>query len=451
MKRDHNNRYFQMGINGLLVVCGGIFFYYLLFHSDNFVLSIKNLFKMMTPIIAGFVIAFILNPIMIFIENRIIIKLLKKCKNFKIDYDSRKFRRIIRFISTFVTICLFLLLLYGLIIMVVPQIILNVQNITDRIPYYFFNISNYYNKLLIQYPNIESVINKYWVDIYNWFYDTLRPAVENIISSLSTSLLGSIITIFKSLLNFIIGIIISIYLLIDKEKFLAQCKKCIYAFMSESKANNFLNNLRYTNKIFGGFLSGKVIDSFIIGVICYFCMSILKLPYPALISVIVGITNIIPYFGPFIGAIPSAFIVLLVNPKKCIIFLIFVLVLQQFDGNILGPKILGDSTGLNSFWIIFAITVFSGLFGLIGMFIGVPVFAVMYSAVRTLVDERLTKKNMPSNTEYYKQSDFYFDESSHIINDGGSFKFTKDTFENITPVITDDEKERRNNKGKNKQ
>lgn len=454
MKYNKENRYFQIGINGLIIICGGIFFYYLLFHLEKFTGVLKYILSILTPIITGFVIAYVLNPIMIFIENKIIYNIFKKSS--KINKNNKKVSRIIRFITTFFTVILFLLLLYGLVIMVVPQIIMNIQNIIDKVPLYSRNITSYYNNMLKQYPYIDAMLTNYWSDITNWFVVKGRPAIEGMISKTSTTLLGSIINIFKSLLNFIIGIIISIYLLLDKEKFMAQSKKCIYAFMKEEKANNFLNNLRYSNKIFGGFLSGKVVDSCIIGFICYICMIIFKFPYPALLSLIIGITNIIPYFGPFIGAIPTAFIVLLVQPRRFLIFVIFILILQQFDGNILGPKILGESTGLSSFWVIFSITIFSGLFGIIGMFIGVPVFAVIYSAFRTFVDERLVKKNMPASTAYYQVSDFYYDEEGHMINDGGSFKFTKDTFENITPVISDDEKQRRstkvdelNNKDKN--
>lgn len=439
-KPDKDNRYFQNGINGLLVVCGGIFFYYILFHSDKLSNLISSFFAVLTPFIIGFAIAYIFNPVMKFIEEKLLYKFIKSNKLF--STESRTTKKVFRLISTFLAIIIFLAMIYSLIIMLVPQIISNIQNIIDRLPEYFLRASDYYNDLLRKYPKVDSLVTSYFADMSNWFNTKLIPNLETIISTASGSILGSIITIFKSLINFIIGVIISIYLLIDKEKFQAQSKKIIYALYEEEHANNFINNIRYANKIFGGFFTGKVVDSIIIGIICYICMLILKLPYAALISMVVGVTNIIPYFGPFIGAIPSAFILLLVSPKKCLVFLIFVLVLQQFDGNILGPKILGDSTGLNSFWVIFSITVFSGFFGLIGMFIGVPVFAVIYAAIRTFIDERLLKKNMPVATAYYKESDFKIseDESNY---DGGSFRFAKETFDNIKPVISDDEKKRR--------
>lgn len=423
MNKNNNNRYFQIGINGLLVVVGGLLFYYIIFYTDRLSSLISSIIKILTPFIAGFVLSFVLNPIMDFVENKILFRILKNFK--RINLDNRKPKKIVRLISAFLTLIIFLGLVYSLIISVVPQIVINIQNIIERIPEYFLNIKDYYNNMLVEYPRVESILNHYWVDMADWFYETGIPAIENIISKSSTSILGSVLIVFKSLLNFVIGIIISLYLLIDKELFLAQAKKVIYAYLKEEKANVFLNNFRYTYKIFSGFLTGKVIDSIIIGIICYFCMLIFKFPYPALISVVVGVTNIIPYFGPFIGAIPSAFIVLLVNPKKCLFFLLFILVLQQFDGNIVGPKILGESTGLSSFWVIFAITIFGGIFGFVGMFIGVPTFAVIYACFRSIITNRLEKKNMPTSTSYYIREDYNSNEEDSSDYSGKDVRFNK--------------------------
>lgn len=443
-----NDRYFKFGINGLLIICGGIFFYYLLFHSDKFYGLIGTIMSVMTPIIAGLVLAYILNPLMVFFENRVFSPLWNKIKRKKITYKKEKI--VIRLISTFITLLFFIAAIYALVISLVPQIIVNIQSIINRVPVYFMNINDYYASILKENPRLGAMVEQYNIDLSTWFYDKVLPVLEEFIGKTSTSLIGSIISIFKSVLNFIVGMIISIYLLIDKEKFLAQSKKVIYSLFNEEKANNYINNLRYSNKIFGGFVVGKVIDSIIIGILCYIGMLILKLPYPVLISVIVGVTNFIPYFGPFIGAIPSAFIILMVDPKKCIIFLIFVLILQQFDGNILGPKILGNSTGLNSFWVIFSITIFSGFFGVVGMFIGVPLFAVIYAAFRTFINQRLEHKNLPVNTSYYLDSDIsHEDESSNINNDGISFRFAKKTFEKVIPEFFEDILDSKNKKEEN--
>ena len=438
--KNNNNFYFKLGVNGLLIVCGGIFFYYILFHSDKLSALINSFMKMMTPIIAGLVIAYILNPLMRFFENKVFFPLWKKIRPKK-DHTYKNEAKVIRVISAFLTLIIFIAIIYALVLLLVPQLVVNIQSILSRIPVYLLNVNDYYANVLIKYPKLEALLTQYSIDMSKLFYDKVLPYFEQIISKTSTSLVGSIISIFKSVLNFIIGIIISMYLLIDKEKFIAQSKKVLYAFLKRERANNFINNLRYSDKIFGGFITGKVIDSLIIGIICYIGMLIMKMPYATLISVLVGTTNIIPYFGPFIGAIPSAFIILMIDPKKCLIFLIFVLILQQFDGNILGPKILGDSTGLDSFWIIFAITVFSGLFGIPGMFMGVPVFAVIYAAVRTLINKRLEIKHMPVETAYYKENDFIPEEDG-VVNSGQSFRFVQKTFDKVKKETYEDDLER---------
>ncbi len=444
MKNSDNNKnyYFKMGVNGLLTVCGGILFYYILFHYDRLSALISTFFSILTPLISGLIIAYILNPVMRFLETKVFSPLWNKLKPKKGHTYAKEFI-VIRILCAFLTLILFIMVIYLLVISVVPQLITNLQSILGRVPVYLLNLDEYYSSVLTKYPNLESLLTQYSIDMSQWFYNKILPYFEELISKSSTSLLGSIITVFKSLLNFIIGIIISLHLLIDKERFIAQSKKVIYAFLKQERANNFINNLRYSDKIFGGFISAKVVDSIIIGILCYIGMLILKLPYPVLIAVVVGITNVIPYFGPFIGAIPSAFFILMIDPKKCLIFLIFVLALQQFDGNILGPKILGDSTGLNSFWVIFSITVFSGLFGWVGMFIGVPLFAVIYAAFKTVVNKRLEIKHMPIETGYYVKSDFSY-ENDGDGNSGNSFRFAQKTFAKVTKETFEEDQDRAN-------
>ena len=431
MKSSNNhNFYFKIGLNGLLIVCGGIFFYYMLFHTDELSMVVTRFLSILTPFIAGLIIAYILNPVMRFLEKKIAYPLWNKLKRKK-DHVYSKEAFVIRIICASLTLILFILVIYLLIIALLPNLITNIKSIVRIVPIYLMNVNDYYSSVLIKYPNLENLFQQYSIDMSKLFYNKVLPFLEDFISKSSTSLLGSIISIFKSLLNFIIGIIISLHLLVGKEKFCAQSKKVLYAFLKRERANNFINNLRYSDKIFGGFISGKVIDSIIIGILCYIGMLILNLPYPVLIAVVVGVTNVIPYFGPFIGAIPSAFFILMSDPKKCLIFLIFVLLLQQFDGNVLGPKILGDSTGLNSFWVIFAITVFSGLIGFVGMFIGVPLFAVIYAAFRTLINTRLEIKHMPVETQYYVDNDFTPEEDG-VTNTGKSFRFVQKTFDKVT-------------------
>ena len=229
-----------------------------------------------------------------------------------------------------------------------------------------------------------------------------------------TQLTVGMIQMVREVFNFIIGIIVSIYVLFSKEKFQKQTKKLIYAVFRPGQANMILQIGGKSNEIFGGFIIGKIIDSLIIGVICFIGLSILNMPYTMLVSVIVGVTNVIPFFGPYIGAIPSTILIALEDPMKGVYFLIFILVLQQFDGNILGPKILGNSTGLSAFWVVTSILLGGGLFGFVGMVMGVPTFAVIYYIVDMILDNKLKKKKLPVRSDSYDEWS-YVDSSGEYI------------------------------------
>ena len=222
---------------------------------------------------------------------------------------------------------------------------------------------------------------------------------------------NSIFGTLKFLYNLIIGYIIAIYILVDKEKFKAQSKKLLYTLFDYDRINIILENTRYTDKVFGGFFAGKLLDSLIIGIICFICMIIMGMPYSLIVSVIVGVTNIIPYFGPFIGAIPSAFLIFLVDPGKCLMFIVFIFVLQQIDGNIIGPNIFGSKTGLSSFWVLFSLLIFGGLFGMVGMLLGVPLFSILYSFINGVLKRRLKEKKLPEDSKDYEKL-LYIDEKT---------------------------------------
>ena len=207
---------------------------------------------------------------------------------------------------------------------------------------------------------------------------------------------------------------ISIYVLFSKETFAGQGKKITFALFNTKTANQIIKDTRFISDTFIGFISGKIIDSIIIGFICFAGTSILKMPYALLISVIVGVTNVIPFFGPYLGAIPSTILILMVNPVKCIYFILFILVLQQLDGNFIGPKILGQSTGLSGFWVIFSITIFGGIMGVPGMIIGVPFFAVLYAMIKRLTNRLLLKRGLPSETNKYMNVDYIQDKDVFV-------------------------------------
>lgn len=425
--KKYDKKYFHWGLTLFLVLSALILLYYVIFNSQNFADVKSAVIRVLLPVIDGLVIAYILSPMQNVLEQKVIGPLLQKKKK-----PFRKQKRIVRIICTTLTILIFVAILFIVILLIVPQVLDSLEIIISRIPRYMDRMDGMITDLLKQYPDISELTVIYWPQIEDWLMTKILPTTSSMISSFSSGLVGGVVNFVRSLLHFIIGIILSIYLLFNKELFCAQAKKIIYAFLKEEKANNLINNVRFANRTFGGFISGKIIDSIMIGVICFIGMTILKIPYSLLISVIVGVTNVIPYFGPFLGAIPSVLILLMVSPMKALIFLIWVLILQQFDGNVLGPKILGQSTGLSGFWVIFSITVFGGFFGVFGMFIGVPLFAVIYAAIRTAVNERLIKKELPSDTLYYETSDYHSDEDeANKGNSGLEFKYAKKAFSHL--------------------
>lgn len=349
------------------------------------------------PIIDGFVLAYLMTPILNKIEKRIIKPLYVKAK---VPLTPKNKRRM-RGLSILVTIVLILVVLYEFFGLIIPEVVRSIQSIIFQFPIYVNNLSNWAMGLLNNNPDLENVvdslIDQYSSKILDYVNSNLLPYINDVLKTLSSSVIG----VLKAMWNFVIGFIISIYVLGSKEKFAGQAKKIAYAVFDRKLGNEVVTNFRFIHSTFIGFIGGKIVDSIIIGVICFICTTIIGTPYAILVSVIIGVTNIIPFFGPWIGGIPSALLVLMVDPMHALYFVILIMIIQQFDGNILGPKILGDSTGLSGFWVIFAITIFGGLFGVLGMVVGVPIFAVFYAGVKASVNRSLMKKNLPTELGPY--------------------------------------------------
>ncbi|MBQ2596411.1 MAG: AI-2E family transporter, partial [Oscillospiraceae bacterium] len=297
------------------------------------------------------------------------------------------------------------LILVALIYLILPQVLSSIQTLVSNSNTYANNLSNWLENLLRDYPSIEEYLSGQLSNINanlgNWLETKILPRLGSIVTSVTSGVYGVALSIY----NLVIGIIVSIYLLSDKEGFLAATKRLSYTVFSVEAAEKMRQGLRFLDRTFMGFLNGKLLDSLIIGIICYIVCSVLRMPYTLLVSVMVGVTNIIPFFGPLIGAVPSALIILMVDPVKCLIFVIFVVVLQQVDGNIIGPKILGNTTGINGFWVMFSIIVGAGLFGFWGMLLGVPVFVVIYTFIDKLLKQRLEREDLPSEVDEYKGID----------------------------------------------
>ena len=393
------NRYFLLGLTIFLAGAALIGVYYVLFHSSKLASIFHFVSNMLMPIVYGFVLAYVMIPTLNFLEGKVVVPIAQKMK---IDTIARK--NGIRAVSVTVTACVSILVIYLFIYMFVSQIIPSIQDIIENFDTYTSNGVAYVNNLFEDNPNLREFFNnaikKYSVELEVWLNNTLLPKVSTILMSVSLS----VISILGFLWDFVLGFIISIYILYSKDVFAGQAKKISYGLFAKETANGLLQDVRFVHKTFTGFLTGKVIDSFIIGIICFVGTCILRTPYAALVSVIIGVTNIIPFFGPFLGAIPCSILIFVVTPMQplnTVYFVIFIFLLQQFDGNILGPKILGDSTGLGSFWVIFAITIFGGLMGVPGMIIGVPTFAVIFAMIRRYINKRLERKGLPIDREDY--------------------------------------------------
>ena len=397
MKFKFDKKYLHWGITAFLVIAASILFFYILFHGSNLSSGISSFVSIAMPIIDGFVLAYLMTPILNKIEKCIIKPLYIKAKLPLTPKNKRRMRGL----SILVTIVLVLIVLYEFFGLIIPEVVRSIQSIIFQFPIYINNLSNWAMGLMKNNPDLEQVVNslidQYSSKILDYVNSNLLPYIQGMIMTLSSSVIG----VFKAMWNFVIGFIISIYVLGSKEKFAGQAKKIAYALFDRKAGNEIIASFRFIHITFIGFIGGKIVDSIIIGIICFVCTTIIGTPYAILVSVIIGVTNLIPFFGPWIGGIPSALLVLMVNPMQALYFIILILVIQQFDGNILGPKILGDSTGLSGFWVIFAITIFGGLFGVLGMVVGVPIFAVFYAAVKASVNRMLTKKNLPTDIKPY--------------------------------------------------
>lgn len=385
MKLYTNKRYNTIALYAVLVIAINVLIVVAVFKFGTILQILSALIRVLMPLIWGLVIAFLMNPIMVRLENLFANKIAKN--------PVRK--KTLRFASVTISAIVFLGIVSGIISVIVPEFIKSFNEIINNFSGFVTNTQRWINKLLRNYPQIESFISDKLVE-FGTDLTKLQPMLENILSGA-----WGFVTIVK---NFVLGFIVSVYLLFSKETLIAQTKKILFALFKKPFCEKVLRLSSQANSVFSSFLSGQIIDSFIVGILCFIGLTIIDMPYNVLISVIVGVTNVIPFFGPFIGAVPSGLLILLVEPRKIIWFLLFIFILQQFDGNILCPKILGGSTGLPAFWVMISLFVGGGLFGFAGMILAVPTFALIYSLTRESVESKLKKKKLPVSTQYYVEN-----------------------------------------------
>ena len=404
MKLNMNKKYTTIAVYAFLVIAAAITFFFVISEHSVVGRMAGTFFGLMTPFIYGAALAYVLNPVLNWLEKKVFPKVFG-------DRVSKRSRRGLGVLLTFLFGCAVVALFLAVLI---PQIVESIDNLAQSIYAFLPQAQNFLNDLIAQYGTNEmlvDVLSMLGVDISDPSMALQRLATRSytFLTQVLPNLFGGVMRFTSGLLDVVVGIIIAIYLLLSKEVFYAQVKKLLFAFFPRRVAQATLNLTHDSNTIFCGFISGKILDSAIIGVLCFIGCSVLQMPYTVLVSFIVGVTNVIPYFGPFIGAIPSIFIIMIADPLKSLVFAVFVLILQQLDGNIIGPKILGDSTGLSAFWVIFAVTFFGGLFGFVGMLIGVPTFAVIYALVRNFAEFKLGKKGLKTQTpDFASQENLIF-------------------------------------------
>ena len=388
-----DKKYLYWGITAFLVIALCVCFYMVLNNVSVIAHALKALAGILSPFIWGLIISYLLYPLVKTLHHKVF-----RPFTARIFKNSKKHRGLglARAMSVFCAEITMLLIIAALLYMVLPQLYISIETIVANSPIYIANLTNLLTRLLADFPELESVATAMLGNandsLMTWLQNAILPKLGNLLSNVGSGVYYVLIWLY----NLALGIIASVYLLSNMEGFGASCKRMIYSVMSVDRAKKFLEAVAFVNKTFMGFINGKLLDSAIIGVLCYIVCSILDMPFTLLVSVIVGVTNIIPFFGPFIGAIPSSLIILMVSPIKCLIFVVFVLLLQQLDGNVIGPKILGSTTGISAFWVMFSIILGAGLFGFWGMLLGVPVFVVIYTAINVAVENSLQRKNLPS-------------------------------------------------------
>lgn len=387
-------KYLKIGITGAAILASGILCAFVLFKMRVIIELLKGITGILKPFLYGAVIAYLLAPLCNKIEEKLFQTFPKA---------NRKAKRFICFIAIVISLCVALAIVWMVIMLIIPQVWDSVMKIIDMVPQKITILNNWIEHMLENQPELQAYFEEFANQAESHInsllnVDTIQK-VQSIINSLSVQVFG----VLGVLKNISLGFLISAYLLGSRKLFGAQAGLILHGIFPDKWAEIIEEEIRYTDKMFNGFLVGKIIDSAIIGLLCFAGLFFMGFEAPAFIGVIIGITNIIPFFGPFIGAIPCGLLLLLENPMHCLYFIIFIFVLQQLDGNVIGPKILGNTTGVSSFWVLFSILLFGGMWGVVGMVIGVPLFAVIYDIIRKLVYRGLRKHKRESMITDYEE------------------------------------------------
>ena len=409
MEENKNDIYFKWGLTAVAVIVIALVISLIFSKLGPIATAISTIISTVSSVLYGVVMAFLMAPVYDRIGiwvGEILSSLFPKWKK------SGKYAKMI---ATLACLVILILVVFALIMMIIPELVNSITNVISYAPSGTQNLEAWLKDILNKNPNLEKLIIGNYLDISARLSDiatkTVLPNVNTYIKNLSSGVLNALGVV----VNIIIGLMVMMYLLNMKTTLASQAKKIVYAVAGVKIGNEIVTEARYIKNMFEKFIVGKIIDSIIIGIINYVFMAIIHMPYALLISVVVGVTNVIPFFGPFIGAIPSIILLLLISPVTALQFAVWILILQQVDGNIIGPKILGQTTGLPSFWVLFSILLFGGLFGIVGMIIAVPTWAIIYRTISRLSEHFLKKKGLEPDSKHYMDLDHIDEETKKYI------------------------------------
>lgn len=409
MEENKNDIYFKWGLTAVAVIVIALVISLIFSKLGPIATAISTIISTVSSVLYGVVMAFLMAPVYDRIGiwvGEILSSLFPKWKK------SDKYAKMI---ATLACLVILILVVFALIMMIIPELVNSITNVISYAPSGTQNLEAWLKDILNKNPNLEKLIIGNYLDISARLSDiattTVLPNVNTYIKNLSSGVLNALGVV----VNIIIGLMVMMYLLNMKTTLASQAKKIVYAVAGVKIGNEIVTEARYIKNMFEKFIVGKIIDSIIIGIINYVFMAIIHMPYALLISVVVGVTNVIPFFGPFIGAIPSIILLLLISPVMALQFAVWILILQQVDGNIIGPKILGQTTGLPSFWVLFSILLFGGLFGIVGMIIAVPTWAIIYRTISRLSEHFLKKKGLEPDSKHYMDLDHIDEETKKYI------------------------------------
>ncbi len=429
IRLDWNKKYTTIAAYALIVIILAVMFVVFIFKYESIANGFSWLGDVVAPIIIGICIAYVINPLVMWFENRVFHRLKDDEINIpsiwdKIDFVSRdeekakerlhnkmvkrrrRRRTLAKALSVVISLVIVITFVTGICIAVVPHVAQSIVDLADQMPGYAKSLETKLKTIFENNPTLASYISNEFIELSN-IIDKIADQIAPVIGSVSMGLIGVVSSVLVALKNVLIGFMIAIYLLFSKERLIAQFKKILFAFFKNDKCQRILTICRKSNNIFKTFIISNLLDAMIIFILMSIGMALMDMPYAMLISLVCGVTNLIPFFGPFIGAIPCGILILLVDPIKVIWFGLFVLALQQIDGNIIKPFLFGETLGLPALWVLISIIITGGLFGIPGMLLGAPLFAVIYLLFAEFVAGKLEKKNMPTETDRYYDTEAY--------------------------------------------